>query len=246
MSLGTLIQDQIGNHYAVWPIAAGGWTDVNETVYLERNPDVEKATYFFLWEYMSGGLSARSKWVGEYIWPQAHPIWGSWYAVRRYFVPYVLRINMLGLPPAPTGTVNPEYLKDFKEAIATLGETARSKEPGLLFLYPQKAEYVMASQGKEWLPERAELERIATRYNLHVVDISRAKEWNQTLYREDNVHPTVQGNVVLAKILSAAIKEAIPESATSPESGPLGKVDERLGGAGHGESRSSEGAVAQK
>lgn len=32
--LGPLLARQLGDHFAVWPIAAGGWTNVNESVYL--------------------------------------------------------------------------------------------------------------------------------------------------------------------------------------------------------------------
>jgi len=205
--LGTLIQEQVGNRYNVWPIAAGGWTNVNETVYLKRNADVGQATYFFLWEYMIGGLSARSTWLGEYVFPKEHPIWGSWYVLQRYVLPELLGVNMSGLPPKPTGTLNATYLADFKAAVATLNKAASSKGHGLLFLYPQRVDYITASQGKEWLPERAEVERIAHENGLAILDISRARDWNESLYRSDNVHPTVQGNVVLAKILAAAIKD---------------------------------------
>src|SRR5579864_1123682 len=45
--LGPLIQETIGDTYALWPISAGGWTNINEIVYLNRNPDVAKSAQFF-------------------------------------------------------------------------------------------------------------------------------------------------------------------------------------------------------
>ena len=57
--LGSLLQNNIGDAYTVWPIAAGGWTNVNETVYLKRNPDVAASPRFFVWEYMQGGLCVK-------------------------------------------------------------------------------------------------------------------------------------------------------------------------------------------
>src|SRR6476620_6499984 len=53
--LGTLIEKNLNGKYDVWPVAAGGWSNVNETVYLNRNPDVVSHANFFVWEYMDGG-----------------------------------------------------------------------------------------------------------------------------------------------------------------------------------------------
>lgn len=207
--LGPLIQNEVGNRYAVWPIAAGGWTNVNETAYLDRNPDVAQATYYFMWEYMSGGLSSLSEWRGEYVFPKSAPVWAGWYVLRRYALPLLVSLNMNELPP--TGTVNGTYLARFRAAVAALSKAAKSKEHGLIFFYPKKAEYLSALQGRDWLPERLELERIAHEAGSRILDISRTKEWNETLYKRDGIHPTVQGNAVLAKVLAAAMKEAIAQ-----------------------------------
>jgi hypothetical protein len=64
--LGPLVQSELGDRVAVWPIAVGGWTEVNETVYLERNPDVASSAEFFVWIVLRGGLSQLSQWRGDY------------------------------------------------------------------------------------------------------------------------------------------------------------------------------------
>jgi lysophospholipase L1-like esterase len=107
----------------------------------------------------------------------------------------------------PVGTVDAGNLRNFGAAVAKLSQATRSAKPGLFFLYPKKAEFELAQQGREWLPERAELERIAKANGLVIVDITKQPSWNGTLYREDGVHPTVQGNAVLAAILSGAIQD---------------------------------------
>ncbi len=205
--LGPLIQGKIGDHYSVWPIAAGGWTNVNETVYLKRNPDVARAANYFIWEYMSGGLSGATPWAGEYVWPTSRPLWGGLYTFRRYVVPRIIHRSGSELPR--TGETSSDNLASFMEEISKLSAAAPKK--GILFLYPTKAELLVALTGKEWLPERRELEHAASDYDLKLLDISRAKEWNEALYREDGVHPTVQGNIVLARILSEAVKEKIAQ-----------------------------------
>ena len=72
--LGPLLQNDVGNRYAVWPIAAGELDQCRqETAYLDRNPDVARAANYFMWEYVSQGLSAPSEWHGEYVWPLPLP-----------------------------------------------------------------------------------------------------------------------------------------------------------------------------
>ena len=50
--VGPLVQRELGDGIAVWPAAVGGWTQVNETAYLEHNADVVSANGFFVWEVM--------------------------------------------------------------------------------------------------------------------------------------------------------------------------------------------------
>ena len=69
----------------------------------------------------------------------------------------------------------------------------------------QEAEFLMAKQGREWLPERAQIEMLAEENNLVVVDIASRPEWNASLYRSDGTHPTVEGNAVLGKILAEVV-----------------------------------------
>lgn len=38
--LTALLQDKIGKSPIVWPVAIGGWTQINEMVYLGRHPEI--------------------------------------------------------------------------------------------------------------------------------------------------------------------------------------------------------------
>ena len=194
---------ELGGRYAVWPLAIGGWTTVNEMVYMRRNPDVVRATDVFVWEYMSGGLSELSRWRGDYVFPSSRPVLASWYAFRRYVLPRFLKFDMNELPPV--GEVNGDHRREFETAVAGLSRTAGGGgHPGLIFLYPTKKELRMFRQTGEWLPDRAAIAKICERNGLAVLDIAGDGGWNESLYR-DGVHPTAQGNIVLAKILSSAI-----------------------------------------
>jgi hypothetical protein len=205
--LGPLVQQQLGDDYSVWPIAAGGWTNVNETAYLERQPDILRRANFFVWEFMTGGESQLSTWRGDYVWPREHPRFALWYVLRRYGLPYLFNLKVNELPPV--GTINPVDLTKFEATLGKLSGSTGRTEPGILFLYPSEVQLQAARQGHEWLPERPELERISRQYGLKLLDISSYAQWTAAQY-SDGTHPTIEGNRILAEILSAAVRESFP------------------------------------
>ena len=156
--LGPLVQQQVGTDYSVWPIAAGGWTNVNETVYLERHPEVLQRTQFFVWEFMAGGESQLATSGGDYVWPHAHPKSALWYVLRRYVLPHFFNFNMNELPPQ--GAINRANLAKFEATLAQVSQATGRMQPGILFLYPVRLSSRPRVEGREWLPERPELERI--------------------------------------------------------------------------------------
>jgi len=204
--IAALLQDRLGPIYSVWPIAANGWTNVNEAVYLERHPEVLQNTQTFVWEFMTGGLSQPTPWAGEYVWPSKRPKWASWYALRRFVLPRFIDFNTSELPPQ--GAIRPLYLAGFEAKLAEISRATARSNPGIILLYPNRAQLLTAHEGKEWLPERQELERLSGQYELTLLDLAKRPEWKESLYRED-IHPTVEGNRVLAALLSAAIKDSL-------------------------------------
>ncbi len=204
--LGPLLQAQLGLQIAVWPIAAGAWSNVNENVYLQRNPDVVQASNFFVWEYMHGGFSQLSPDRGQYVFPSEKPVLASWYVLRRYVLPKFIEFNMNELPP--TGLSNRDNVRQFENMVARLCAASGAKTPGILFLYPGRDEYMGMQKGVDYVPDRKELERIATRYGLKIVDVASQAEWSLEMYRE-GTHPTVEGNKMLAGILAKAVRQAL-------------------------------------
>ena len=202
--LTTLIQHEVGPSYSVWPIAAGGWTNINEMAYLDANPDVAAAADFYVWEYMVGGLSKPATWSGDHVFPHSRPRYATYYFAKRELLPKLAPHDMAGLPPV--GLATAENLRRFQSEISRLSLTTKRTVPGVLFLYPKKEEYLLAKRGVEWLPERPQLESICRQNGVVLIDVSRSPDWNETLYR-DGVHPTIQGNHQLAKIITEAIKQ---------------------------------------
>jgi hypothetical protein len=203
--LGPLVQSELGDRVAVWPIAVGGWTEVNETVYLERNPDVASSAEFFVWIVLRGGLSQLSQWRGDYVFPRERPWSATWFVVRRYVLPRFMSFNMSELPPQGVSTT--ENLNRFEGMIATLSQATGRRVPGVLVLYPRDEDLMAARRGNEWLPERPELEGIAAKYGMRILDLTKRVEWNSTHYR-DGTHPTVEGNRLLAHIVADTVSEA--------------------------------------
>jgi len=203
--LGPLMQESLGSGFRVWPIGAGGWTNVNESVYLERNPDVVGAAQVFVWDYMAGGLSQLSPWNGDYVFPHARPLWATWYVFRRYVLPRFVTLNMNELPPV--GDVSTQNAQRFEACLAALTSHTGSGR-GIIFLYPKKKELLLARRGEEWLPERKLVESLAAKYGIKIVDLARHPAWQESSYRED-VHPNIDGNVALAKILSNEVKAIV-------------------------------------
>jgi hypothetical protein len=205
--LGTWLQQDIGPAYTVWPISAGGWTNVNEMVYLKRNPDVATRPRAFIWEYMTGGLSSLHTWAGDYVFPTAYPFCATCYVFRRYIWKLIFPTSESELPPI--GPIQPAYRAEFESMVFSLTKATALPRANVIFLYPKKSEYVEAKKGKQWLPDRTEIERIAGAAGVTVVDIAEQPEWNETLYRADAVHPTAEGNAVIAKILADTVRRLL-------------------------------------
>lgn len=205
--LGPLLQERLGSKFLVWPIGVGGWTTVNESIYMKKNSDLSASATFFVWEYMKGGFSRANPWAGDYAFPTHKPTFASWYVLRRYILPKFINFNMSELPPL-RGKANVENIAKFEEQVVRLSKSTGRKIPGLIVIYPVQEDYLESKVKPNWLDERGEIERIAKTHNINVVDISTKPEWNESMYRE-GFHPTTQGNKVLSDILSNEINIAL-------------------------------------
>jgi hypothetical protein len=90
--LGPLLEKELKGHYTVWPVAAPGWTNVNEMAYFDRNADVLRNADAVIIEFMEGGLSFATPWAGYDIFPDrkpwlraAHVLRRIWLSGRAYF-----------------------------------------------------------------------------------------------------------------------------------------------------------------
>jgi len=72
-------------------------------------------------------------------------------------------------------------------------------------LCPDLQQLEMARAGKEWLPDRAEVQRVAARHGVVLIDLAAMPQWKPALYK-DGVHPSIEGNAVMATILANEIR----------------------------------------
>jgi hypothetical protein len=59
-----------------------------------------------------------------------------------------------------------ENIAKFERAVLALSNASGAKTPGLLFIYPGHEELINYRNGKDYVQDRKELERIAMTYNL--------------------------------------------------------------------------------
>jgi hypothetical protein len=200
--LGPLIQSHLKDACAIWPVAAGGWSTVNEFRFLERRPDVAAGADFFIWEVMAHQMGDAASWQRETMHPTEHPLWATSYVVRKALdqrFPSAARFVLR----APSDAA-PQFAQ-FERMVARLVANSRKQPAGLLFLYPDQGQLAAARRGEAWLPERAEITRIAIAHGLAIVDVAQDARWTEAMYR-DGVHPTKEGNGVLAVILEEAVR----------------------------------------
>lgn len=202
--VGPLMQEALGTGFNVWPVAVGGWSNVNQAVYLKRNPEVAANADLFIWEVMYGGFSEPAQWRSEYVFPTQAPTSALWYVARRYVLPKFMKFDMNELPP--TGSAKQDNIKLIETQLQKLVAASGKKNPGVLFLYPNRDQLVAAKNGKEWLPERAEVMSMASKYNLMVIDIAKDPNWTTALYKE-GTHPTEEGNRFIAEFLRNAVSK---------------------------------------
>ena len=187
----------------VWPVAAGGWSTLNEIGFLERHPDLIQGADYVVWELMPGQMSSVTPWGGETLQPTHAPRWATGYLALKAW-----RQQFRAQAPLPLVTSD-QLSANFERLNQTLSQVSRlgsSESRGVLFLYPDREQLVAARAGHEWVPERSRIERLAQAHSMRLLDVARDPSWTDRLYR-DNVHPTPEGNAVLAKMLARVLVE---------------------------------------
>jgi len=196
--LGPLLEKDLGGRYAVWSAAAGGWTNVNQMTYLDRNPDVLGNADAVIFEFFEGGFSGPATWPGYYIYPDHRPLILTEYLVHRSVLWRLANAGAVDFNASPTGPPDAVQLRRFKALAAGVAKDRKT----VIFMYPTLENLRNAAA---WRNEIAPLEEICRTAPAKCVDLAQEPAWSEKAYADDGVHPTVQGNKILAGILAKAM-----------------------------------------
>ncbi|WP_262964955.1 hypothetical protein [Methylobacter psychrophilus] len=179
--------------YSIWPISAGSWALRNELAYLRANPDVLKQMDAIVFVFNSGDFGDASSWKCELTHPRNKPTLALWYLFNKYvysFYPCAVVPDDLQVPAGDVWLELAEFLKS-------------TKLKPLYIIYPDKPESLNAElRHSHFAPYLAKLSAMGGRYVLVADD----KRWSANYYR-DGIHPSAEGNHVLAEIIADALKQ---------------------------------------
>lgn len=187
--LGPSLQAVLPQSARVWPISAGSWALRNELAWLRANPDVVDAVDALVFLVNSGDFDEASSWSCELTHPTHKPA----FALRYLFEKYVYAFTPCN------GTVPPALQVPRGNLAQELQAFLTGKAHRVLFVwYADKAEQADAVlRTSKQAAQLAMLHRGGAKLMLSVAEDAR---WSAAFYK-DSIHPTPQGNRVLADII---------------------------------------------
>ncbi|MCM2346185.1 MAG: hypothetical protein NDI95_05995 [Acidovorax soli] len=181
-----------GTGGSVWPISAGSWALRNELAYLRQHPQVLTQVDQVVFVLNSGDFGEASSWSCEATHPRTRPVVALWYLFNKY----VYAVEKCG--QVPKGLQMPPG--DLAAELQTF--LAEHTGKASFVLYPDRAELVNPALETEHFATGRALLAAAGAPN--VVRVAGDSRWS-SLYYKDAIHPTPEGNRVLAAILASQI-----------------------------------------
>ena len=197
--LGARLEEALKGQYRVWPLAAGGWTNINEMAYLDRNADVWRNADAVVIEFMQGGLSFPTLWAGYDVVPDRKPWLLTAYVLRQYWRSLLAKRRPPEYGALPfTGPSNQNQLARFRALVTSIGKDRKL----VIFLYPTGANL---RNKLAWQNMTAPIVELCRMTATKCLDIAQAPEWNESAYFGDGVHQTAEGTKILASLLARAV-----------------------------------------
>ena len=191
--LGPLLQARLPQ-WRVWSASAGSWSVLNEIAYLDRYADVQQEADVLVWVLNTGDLVAqRSVWRSDDTHPRSKPHSALAYVVQKY----LLARWMPNQQPATSNQhdlLSAEVVQALQQRLAQLSKDKRV----LMVLYPNQAE--LQAPTPHYLAFRDAL-RTAMDGCCSLLELRDVPQWQAGLYRDD-IHPTAEGNRVLAEAVA--------------------------------------------
>lgn len=180
---------------AVWPVAAGSWSLLNELTYLQQHAGVVAQVDKLVWVLNSADFGDASSWACETTHPRSRPVFGLLYIVRKLLTdstdcgqtPAALRVPPLQWQPQ----------------LQAWAKTRPADGAALaVFLYPNRSESQQSAHLAQNLEQQAGALQRALGAGVAVYSVGRDPRWHAGLYR-DSIHPTEQGMAVLAAVIAS-------------------------------------------
>lgn len=202
--MGDQLNHKLGEEYVVWPASAGGWSAANEIEMVRRNQDVYEQSDKVIWVLNSGDLTSLA--VSSQQENVVHPSSKPWSAIYYY-------IQKILLPKfgVKIGTENPAIDTnvgvDNKVLLALedkINERVKQNKPVIIVLYPDVNE-VKKSKIEGYQKLINALQPMCHEKYVQCIDLIKKPQWNEHLYR-DGIHPSVEGNRIIAQVLSEYVQ----------------------------------------
>jgi hypothetical protein len=172
----------------VWPISAGSWGLRNELIWLRGNSQVLDQVHRIVIILNNGDFDTASSWSCELTHPTTPPPVAIWYLFNKY----VYAFEKCGDVPTGLKVPDGDLAGELKTYLAIHGAKTT------FILYPDKSEATdRVLEAKNFEVGATILKTAGAASVIHVAHDSR---WNSSWYK-DGIHPTPEGNRVLAKII---------------------------------------------
>ena len=205
--LGPCLQSQLGGNSAVWPVGAGKWAALNEIAYLDRNPDLASQMKYLVWVVITGDFRHRTQSWSPLIHPKHPPMFASLYGLRRYVLPalHITQDPEFISVKEENADIFDATIPVFKSRLSSLRKTSPILKL-LVVLYPDSYEFKHPG-GTSTLLVASALRKALPREGASLCEVAGDSRWHSSYYR-DFIHPTAEGNHVLATIIATNLKAA--------------------------------------
>ena len=175
----------------VWPVAAGSWALRNELAWLRENPQVPAQVDRVIFVLNTGDFGEASSWSCEATHPRKRPAVALWYLFNKY----VYAFEACGHVPQGLQVPPGDLAAELRSFLAVYGDKS------LFVLYPDRAETENPALARAHFA--AGLALLASSGAHKIVQLTGDKRWRTDFYKDD-IHPTPEGNRVLADILAGS------------------------------------------
>ena len=194
--LGPQLQEKLPE-WRIWPASAGSWSILNEIAYLNLNPDVVQDIETIVWILNTGDFGKeRSLWSSDLTHPREKPLSAIWHVANKYIFS---RINGSSANRTDTSdSIADSTLSSLSKKVAELND-----KKILFILYPSKSQ--LKVENDLYIHVKEALEE-TVQSCCAILDLSSKKDWNSNIYR-DSIHPSAEGNKILASIIATKLSE---------------------------------------